>query len=132
MADYGYDMQMTNDGDLTPTLLDEPSADLAKVALRRLSTSPGGLLSAPNEETIDLRDFLSADLPPGQSGFGYIKAKATGALLADPRFFSVQITGSMSADGHSLTLIIDCVGASGPFQLTVSVNRLTVSLLKSA
>lgn len=131
MADYGYDMQMTNDGDLTPTMLDESQVNMAHVCMRRLSTDKGMLLSAPDEETIDLRSFLSSDIPPGENGFGYIKARATGALMADPRIFSVQISGSLSADSHSLSMFIQGVGSSGPFQLTLSVDQVTISLLQS-
>lgn len=124
-------MQMTAEGDLTPTLLDEDQVDLAIVSMRRLSTDKGMLLSAPDEETIDLRNMLSSELPPGQAGFGFIRSQATGALLADPRIFSVEISGTLSDDGHSLSMFISGIGSTGPFALTLNVSQLTVSMLRS-
>lgn len=129
-TDYGYDI--AGGLDLTPTLLDEQGDSLMRnVCLRRLSNTRGSLLSARDENTVDVRDMLSEDLPPGNAGFGIMKARCSSALMADPRIFSVQIEGSLSADGHSVSLSINGVGATGPFQLTLSVDRVTISVLKS-
>lgn len=127
-TDYGYDASC--DTDLTPTLLDVSGERLlAQVCCRRLYTPNASLLSAPDEKTTDLREFLSSTQGLSSRDLNVIRATATGALMADPRIFSVTINTDWDPTTGLLGLRITGQGSTGPFQLTLAVSAVTVQVL---
>lgn len=129
-TDYGTDISGATD--LTPTMLNISGLPLMQqVICRRLYTPPGSLLSAPSAKTIDLRDYLSITIESNGSNTGFLRTAITQALLDDPRIFSVVVNLAFDSAAATMTVGLRGVGAAGPFQLTLSVNSLTVDLLKS-
>ncbi len=128
-TDFGRDMAGTTD--LTPTLLDNEGDDLmVGVICRRLYTPNQSLLSSPGERTTDLRQYLSGEQARDGSDTGTIKSDATAALKADKRIFSVTIVVHWEPDEHFMTLDIKGAGATGPFDLTLRVDSVTVERLR--
>lgn len=129
-VDYGFDMW--GNTDISPTLQDVAGNSLmAQVICRRLFTPPGGMISAPDEPTVDLRSFLSTAQELDNSGLGRIKGSIINSVSADPRVFSVTATVTYDPDTETLTVICAGEGADGPFRLTLAVTSVTVDLLNS-
>lgn len=127
MPDYGQDISCTTDLDPTFRLVDGETM-MAQVCVRRLYCGRGQLLSDPNDETIDAREFVSNGMKQGE--LTRVKALCESALLADPRVFSVRVKPSYDAGARRITLPIQGTGSEGPFQLTLAVSDVTVELLR--
>lgn len=131
MADYGYDMYC--DTDISPTLQDIGSpAIMPQVALRRLYTPLGSLLSAPSIVTCDVREFLSSDVALDGRQIARIKSTVTSALIDDARIDQVTVVPRYDERARSLVLGITGFGAGGPFRLTIAATAATVQLLSNA
>lgn len=132
--DYGRDIAVIVSGgtiDLDATFrLVSGEEMMAQLCCRRLYCRKGRLLSDPNDNTVDARDWVSQGLAASQGGLAKIKGQAQAALVADPRIFSAGVEPSYSAATRALELAIKGVGASGPFALTLRVTELTVELLR--
>lgn len=127
MVDYGTDLSCK--ADLDPLLRDVTGDELmAEVCLRRLSCRKGLLLSDPNDNTLDARDFIGAGISP--SSLGLIQAQCATALLGDERILSAVVVATFDTRTKTLTLGITATGANGPFSLTLVVTALTVDLLR--
>lgn len=129
MTDYGSDLSCTTDLDGLCRVVTGNEL-MAEVCVRRLYCPAGGLLSDPTDNTLDARDFLSADIGPGD--LTRIQGLCAQALMGDPRILSAQVTAKFDNASRTLTLTINVVGALGPFTLTLSVTALTVELLRPA
>jgi len=128
MADFGVDMAGATD--ITPTLLDTSGVPLLQdVAVRRLTTPNGSLLSAPGALTVDIRLFLAADFHRDSRGSNIVKSSVVAALKDDQRFFTVSASVVWEVD-DSMTVGINVDTAEGPFDLTLSVTRVTVAVLQ--
>jgi hypothetical protein len=129
-TDYGRDM--SGGIDLTPTLLDVTGDELMRqVILRRLYTPNASLISAPDEVTCDLRDFLSTEQGVRDADLRTIKGTATSALLADPRIFSAAIViDEWDPSSGALVMRVTGEGATGPFRLVLQVTQLTIDVLE--
>jgi hypothetical protein len=127
-TDYGTDLYCDTDMDASMTEV-SGSLLMQQVILRRLYTPKGSLLSAPGENTVDLREWLSSSVDPTQREITGAKAAAMSALMADPRIESVTITPRFDATTRTLLMSIAGYGALGPFSLTIGVTSLTVDIL---
>lgn len=126
--DYGVDLSCTTD--LNPLLIEVTGSDLmAEVCLRRLFARPGSDISNPVDNTLDVRDFLSTGI--ASQDLPRIAGLCQGALLGDQRVFTASVSADFDTGTRTLTLGITGTGAFGPFNLTVSVNDVTVELLRS-
>lgn len=126
---YGSDISCTTDLDPTFRMVNGPPM-MAQVCLRRLYCRKGRLLSDPNDETIDARDFVSQGIAASEGGLAKIRGQCQAALMADPRIFSAIVTPTFSSLERTLSLNIVGTGAFGPFALTLRVTELTVELLR--
>ncbi len=129
MTDFGSDM--SGDTDLSPTLQDVSGLDLMRqVVCRRLYTPNASLLSAPDEVTCDLREFIGSTQPRDSRLLNGIRATATAALLADPRINSVVIVIDWEPDANFMSVAVSGVGSEGPFELTLAVTAVTIKVLQ--
>ena len=127
-TDYGSDISCTDD--IEATISDIGSARIMpQVVLRRITTKRNTLLSAPDETTIDIRDFMGAGITTGE--LRRIKAAVTGALIADPRISAVDSSFTFDTQTEILECSLRGNGAGGSFDLTVGVSSLTAEILKS-
>lgn len=131
-TDFGRDIY--GDVDITPTLEEaEGIPNMLGVCVRQLYTPNQSLLSDPSHQSIDLRQFLGVDMPlqsDGQLNTNTVRAAATAALLADPRIFSATVKVEWFAVGNYMTVAITGVGSSGPFELTLGVDRARIKVLQ--
>ena len=124
--DYGVDLSCTSD--LNPLLIDVTGTDLMnQVALHRWMGRTGSLLSNPVDNTIDVRDFVSAGITPAD--LPRIRGQAAAALTGDQRIYSATVAASYDPKTNTLTLNGVGVGSDGPFNLTVAVTSVTVELI---
>lgn len=129
MAEPNYGLDLSCATDLDPLLRTVTGLDLmGQVCVRRLYCARGRLLSNPNDETIDVRDFISEGITP--ASLPRIEATVSNVLEADERIYSAAVQATYEARTMTLTLAINGVGATGPFALTLKVTALTVELLK--
>lgn len=130
-TDYGRDISGATD--VSPTLQESTGDQLMReVICRRLGTPAYSLLSAPDELTCDLREFLSTEQPLEAAALNTIRGTASAALLADPRILSVKIVIEWFPDSNYMTMAITGVGANGPFKLTLGLTRDNITVLTSS
>lgn len=98
---------------------------VAEAIVRRWSTPRGGLIDDPNYG-YDLTDLINDDLDKADLA----RAAHTAGAEAekDERVLSCETTITMIGDTLNVTGKV--ATAAGPFQLVVSVNQVTVSLLQ--
>lgn len=129
MTDYGSDLSCSTDLDGLLRLVTGNQL-MEEVCVRRLYCAAGALLSDPTDNTLDARDFLSQDIGPGD--ITRIQGLCAQALMGDDRILSASVIATFNSSLKALTLVINAVGANGPFTLTLSVTALTVELLRPA
>lgn len=125
---YGSDISAKTDLDATFRMVSGVEL-MSEVCLRRLYCRRGGLLGSPNANTLDARDFLNTGL--GRGGLASVSVQCQAAILGDPRVLTCTVTPSYDAPNRALTLRVQGVGAAGPFALTLSVNDVTIELLRA-
>lgn len=127
MTDYGYDISGSTD--ITPGLHDigDGAELMRQVSVRRLLTPLGGLLSAPDEDTIDLRSYVSGAVDI--SRLYQIRAAISTALLADERISDADIKLEFDRETEVLRVSIAGDGAEGPFELTLSVTDVSFEVI---
>ena len=127
MVIYGIDLSCGTD--LDALLRDVTGNELmSEVCLRRLYCRKGLLLSDPNDNTLDARDFIGSSIGPGD--LIRIQALCASALLGDERIQAADVSASFDRSTSTLTLVINATGANGPFSLTLAVTVLSVELLR--
>lgn len=128
-TDFGTDM--SGGVDLTPTLLDTSGIPmLREVALRRQYTPNASLISAPDETTCDLREFLSTEQGLDKSSLNVIRSTITAAIKADARFLSITIEFDWDPFSGVLVATETIQSALGPFRLVLQVTSLTIDVLE--
>lgn len=128
--DYGQDLSCKED--LDPLLRTSTGTTLmGEVALRRVYTPLGGLLSAPNALTLDIRELVG-EAVRGESDIVTIRARCQAALLDDERIFEATVAGEFDFLTKTLTLTLAGVGSRGPFRLVLAASQVTVDVLESA
>src|SRR5690349_17455127 len=101
---------------------------MGQVCLRRLYCRQGSLLSNPNDNTLDARDFVGDGV--SQKDLPKIGGLCQGALLGDPRIATANVLASFTPSTKTLTLNITGTGSQGPFSLVLSVTAVTVEILR--
>lgn len=126
--DYGLDIQCGVD--LNPMLTTVTGIPLmTDVCTHRLYCRKGGLLSNPNDNTLDARDFLSQGIS-GSRDLLRINAACQAALLGDDRISQAQVSASFNTGTRELLLTIQGTGSLGPFFLVLRVTELTIEKLQ--
>jgi phage baseplate assembly protein W len=98
---------------------------VAEAIVRRWSTPRGGLVDDPNYGT-DVTDLINDDLD--KAAIAQMAHALRAEAEKDERVLSCETTVTLLGD--SLIVTGKVATASGPFQLVVSVNSVTVSLLQ--
>lgn len=126
--DYGHDLACVDDLD---PLMTEVSGErvVQEVIARRCRTAPGMNVDAPNEG-IDLRDYIGDDT--NEEGILRLRADVLHQATDDPRVFSATADMTIEDVGAEakVTIALDADGAEGPFALVLSVDSLTVAILR--
>lgn len=131
---YGKDIALVIGGgvvDLDATFRMVEGAQLmAQVCVERLYCRKGRLLSDPNDNTIDARDFISQGIAGTAAGLQRIKGLCQAAIAGDPRVFTIVVEPTYNAVTRALDLSCRGTGSSGPFALTLRITELTVDVLR--
>lgn len=99
---------------------------LAQSLARRLITPRGSMPWAPNDGT-DMRDFLNrANTPANRFAAG---RAAKDECEKDERVQSATVTAKFNFAASQLELTVAILTASGPFQLVLGVDALTIDIL---
>lgn len=102
---------------------------LAEDLARRLQTEPGSLFWAPEEVTVDVREWIGRDL--GDRARFELVSKVRAAALADERVLTVAVTGTADVAARTLRLVLEGEGAAGPFRFVMDANEFDVNLVES-
>ncbi len=130
MAEPNYGLDLSCTTDLNPLLRTVTGVEMmGEVCLRRLYCRKGLLLSDPNDNTLDARDFIGQGIN-GARDLIRIQALCTNVLESDERIYRAVVVATYDFHSQTLSLAITGTGASGPFNLTLAVTSLTVELLK--
>lgn len=130
MADPDYGLTIKCTDDLDPLLSTVSGTEAMKYAmLRRVYTPEGTLMSDPTAITMDARELCNKALTVADEPI--IKSRFYQCWIEDERVLDVTISVEFDFLNNTFRVKGDGVGAYGPFSLTVSVNVLTVELLKS-
>lgn len=102
---------------------------------RRLTTPRGGLIGPPGDQYdpaqgILIHNYLNKDIDAGD--ISVIQMTIEAELKKDERVLDATAIPTFSSDSGTLTLDISGVGATGPFQFTITVDKLTAALLSNA
>jgi len=121
VADYGSDISGL--GDLSPALEEaDGRRALIESIGRRLST-PRGALFYDQSYGYDLRQYLSGIYP----GSGPIASGVLEQVEADERVLTADADVSMV--GEALSIGVRIVDGGGPFDLTLTIDKVTSSIL---
>jgi phage baseplate assembly protein W len=124
-TDYGRDLWCVED--LNPAMVEVTgNLNLAQACARRLITPRGTLIDDPNYGT-DVRDWINDDVT--QQQIATLQSAIVRELLKDERVLDVQVTVRFLTAG-TLDIVIVLTGGNGPFQLVLSVDAVTVTLLQ--
>jgi hypothetical protein len=131
MADYGRDLSCT---DSLTTGRYVTGVRLIAQALYRRLTTPRGMLRGGEEEAIyglDLTELLGASLNDSATEVATLAGRIEAECLKDDRVEDVSVTVSATRIGpaFSYVVILSVVSSAGPFDLTLGVKDVTVSLL---
>jgi hypothetical protein len=88
--------------------------------------TPRGRLIGYPDYGYDLTQFVNADMSPRE--LAALRAGAEAEALKDERVLSCDVSSTLESDG-TLTIVGSIVTAIGPFDLTVSVSDVTLTLL---
>lgn len=128
-TDYGKDVSCYLNGDLDPMFVElEGRQVLAEALMRRLETPRGGLFYDA-DYGLDLRGYLgealdAADIVELQAAIGV-------ECLKDERVVAAQARVALTYSTGEMLVYILVQDGNGPFELTLSVDKVTVSLLDS-
>lgn len=102
--------------------------NLGNALCRRLITPRGSLFYDPNYG-IDVRDYLKAGFTP--SRLASLRSEITAEVLKDERVQSADVSVAVNQQAATMTITIVVDIASGPFELMIGVDSLTVELLSA-
>lgn len=126
-TDFGRDI--SGGLDISATLQESTGLQLMReVALRRVSTPDASLLSAPDEKTVDLRLYISGELPHNDLGAQVVSTAAVAALQADQRILSAKVDAAWEGDDFMM-VPIRCFTAEGPFSMTLQVSSVSIEVI---
>jgi len=125
MADLGTDLSCVSD--CTPDFAEATGRlCLAQAVARRLLTPRGGLVDDPNYG-FDLTGYVNDDV--STADLARIQANTEAECLKDERVEAADVTLSVSTAGLMIGKII-LTDSVGPFTLVLSIDEVTVSILK--
>lgn len=130
LAEAGRDLACVDD--LDPTLRETTGVETFQHALARRLATPRGWLLDDENYGYDVRDELSAEVT--RSDVPRIGASVRGEVLKDDRVLtaSVRTTVEGPTAAQRLTIAVNGEAADGPYDLTLDVSKLSVSLLGGA
>lgn len=102
--------------------------NLGNALARRLVTPRGGLFYDPNYG-LDVRAFVNAGFTAQQ--LAQVQADIAAEVGKDERVENPQVTVVSNTQTGTMAITIVCELAEGPFQFLVTVNALTVELLRA-
>ena len=106
MASPDYGVDISCGVDLDPFMRAVSGSTLmAQVCLRRIYTPLGGLLSAPNALTLDIRELVGEAIR-GDVDVLTIRARCQAALLDDERIYEATVLAEFDFSNETLTLKI--------------------------
>lgn len=125
---YGIDVSTYVDGDLDPYFrpLSGPRA-VAEAVVRRWTTPSGGLFFDPSFG-VDVRELASRAMTP-QTIFA-LSAQLAAQAEEDDRVHSALVDVAFDPQTRKLRVRAELRTAHGPFELVVSVDRLSVEILE--
>lgn len=127
MADLGVDISCVDD--LSPNMLEVTGRLLlAQAIARRYMTPRGRLIDDPNYG-FDLTQYVNDDL--SQADIARIQAGAQAEAEKDERVESANVTINLSTAGIMIVTVV-LVDSQGPFTLVLSVNSVSIQVLKAA
>lgn len=125
-VDFGQDIDATFD--LNPFLqLIGGLANLGQALVHRLST-PRGALPYDANYGYDIRDLLNETMTPAKQA--QAQADVQGECRKDERVLSAAV--AFQFINNALTLFINVLTSSGPFNLVLRVTAVTVELLQQS
>lgn len=126
---FGSDFYCITDVTPIDKLVTDPSQLIAQRLARRLQVQRGALQAISDDPDFgfDLRSLLNAKLGP--NSINVYTSQVQAEVLKDEQVQSADV--QMSLNNGILTVSINGVAASGPFQLTVSVHELTGDMVFS-
>ena len=124
MVDYGTDLSDVTD--LTEDMA-EVSGRLCMIQAlaRRIQTPRGTLIDDPNYG-IDITDYLDADI--ADSSLSQVAGLVDAEFLKDERV--IGSTTSVTSKNSVLTIQSQLQDGAGPFKLVLSVDQVTIAILK--
>lgn len=127
MADLGVDISCVDD--LSPSMAEVTGRTLLAQAIARRYMTPRGRLIDDLNYGFDLTQFVNDDL--SLADIARIQAGAQAEAEKDERVESASVTINVSAVGLMVVTVV-MVDSNGPFTLVLSVNSVSVQLLKAA
>jgi hypothetical protein len=126
---YGSDTACTTDLPLIDLQITNPSTLIAQRLIRRLLTPRGGLASVGDDANFgwDVRQYLNAAMTAAAKDKAQREIQSE--CLKEDQIASATCTVSLV--NGTLTIAISAVAATGPFDLTLNVNQLTVDAVFS-
>ena len=127
MSDYGSCVKCVSDlngrGETVKGL-----RAIAESIARRLTTPRGRLIGDPNYG-IDVTEYLNADL--SRRDVAELRSAIISECLKDERVEEITVEVTIDAS-DKMTIAIQFVGADGPFEFVLSVNELSVEILRKS
>lgn len=127
---YGSDSNCLTDVGLFDLQITDPIILIGQRIFRRLYTPRGGLAAVGDDPSFgwDVRQYALGRLSPTQ--IDQAARQISAEILKDEQVQSAVVAISF-VNGGAITIKIDGIASSGPFQLTLNVNQLTVSAVLS-
>jgi hypothetical protein len=128
LPDLGTDIRALDD--LPPQMnLQSGLPNLGEAIARRLQTPRGGLFYAPNYGT-DVRSWLNEAMTDDDIFRAKVSIEAE--CEKDERVLAADATLALNQPSQTLTISLELILASGPFQLVLSVNQVSVAILEAS
>lgn len=129
--DYGRDISCTDDTNPMMTELKDDDVRLVEEAIFRRLITPKGRLLDDSLYGFDLHQFQNAAVDA--KVVATVQAGIRGQCFAEETVETATVVVEVLGDDpQDLSMVIDVSGecAAGPFQFTVEVSQVSVSLLK--
>lgn len=126
MADLGTDIYCVDDLDPAFATVDGTKA-VAQAIARRLGTPRGALFYDP-DYGYDLRAFLNA--PIDDRMLFQIGVGVENEARKDERVFDAQAVATYDVQTETMTVVLRGSTSSGPFQLILAVDEVSVEVLR--
>lgn len=123
-TDYGNDTEAVFDTTYARRQVDGETM-MGQAMARRLVTPRGALWYAP-QYGYDLRQFLKGPVP----AVAVVNGNVENELLKDERVEDVTADTSFDQNSEALAVHVVGRGALGPFDLTISIDAVSVEILR--